>query len=405
MPTLRVLVALSVIALAALSAIAQRLEAVVSGLTKPVDMVADPTHPSRLLIVEQDGLVRIVEDGRLLEEPFIAVDRKNFSDRRSNWERGLLGIALDPKYADSRRFYLYYTDKEGATVTARFTATSPTTADWSTQEVLLRIEQPYGNHNGGCIRFGPDGMLYIAPGDGGAADDPHDAGQRLDTLLGKLLRIDVTGEPDEGLPYAIPKDNPFVGRGDARPEIWALGLRNAWRFEFDSRGRLWIADVGQNRFEYVHLQPEGSKGGENYGWKLMEGFGEFRPGRNQRDDPARLPPSRHAERGLVPPVFEYRHHPLGSITGGYFYEGDKLAWLKGRYICADYMSGRVWSFLVRQRAEAWTADDIVEHTQSVARSFGGNGAALAISSFGRDASGEELYILDHNAGRLLRFAE
>jgi glucose/arabinose dehydrogenase len=384
---------------------AQTLEVYATGLTKPVDMVADPTSPARFLVVEQDGLVRVVENGVLLDEPFIAVDRGDFTDRKSNWERGLLGIALDPGYAENRRFYLYYTDKEGATVTSRFTAASPTSADWGTEEVLLRIDQPFGNHNGGCIRFGPDGMLYIGPGDGGSANDPQGYAQKLDTLLGKLLRIDVTGEPDEGLAYAIPDDNPFVGTEGARPEIWAYGLRNPWRFEFDSKGRLWIADVGQNRFEYVHLQPEGSKGGENYGWNTMEGFGEFKPGRNQAEDPKRLPPSRHLERGLMPPVFEYRHHPVGSITGGFFYEGDKLPWLKGRYICADYMSGRTWSFIVRQRGEAWTADDIVEHTASVSQSFGGNGASLAISSFGRDLSGNALFILDHNAGRILRFAD
>lgn len=384
---------------------AQALETWVSGLSQPVDMTPDPTDPGRFFVVEQDGLVRVIQDGEVLGTPFIEVDRTDFTSRRTNWERGLLGIALDPGYAENRRFYLYYTDKDGATVTSRFTADSATTADWSTEELLLRVDQPYGNHNGGCIRFGPDGMLYIGPGDGGAADDPLEAGQRLDTHLGKLLRIDVTGEPDEGLPYAIPDDNPFVGVEGALPEIWAYGLRNAWRFEFDSRGRLWIADVGQNRFEYVHLQPEGSKGGENYGWNLMEGFGEFKPGRNPADDPPRLAPARHAERGLVPPVFEYRHHPLGSITGGYFYEGERLGWLKGRYICADFMSGRVWSFIVRQRGEHWTADDIVEHTEAVSASFGGRGPGMAISSFGRDHTGEDLYILDLKSGRILRFTE
>ncbi|MBZ0173265.1 MAG: PQQ-dependent sugar dehydrogenase, partial [Phycisphaerales bacterium] len=254
---------LAALALLAAPAHAQRLEAWITGLDKPCDMAFDPTDDTRLFVVEQTGRVRIVEDGTLLDTPLIEADRDNFSTPRSNWERGLLGIAIDPHFADTKRFYLYYTDKNGATVLSRFTAASATAAEWSTEQVLLRVEQPFGNHNGGCIRFGPDGMLYIGPGDGGSANDPHGAGQRLDTLLGKLLRLDVTAEPDEGLAYAIPKDNPFVGTENARPEIWALGLRNPWRFEFDSAGRLWIADVGQNRYEEVHLQPADSTGGEN----------------------------------------------------------------------------------------------------------------------------------------------
>jgi glucose/arabinose dehydrogenase len=401
--------ALLAAALAGTSAHAQTLEVVAEGLDRPCDMTVDPD--GRLLIVEQDGLVRVIEpDGTLRASPFIEVDRSNFTDHTSNWERGLLGIALDPAYADNRRFYLYYSDKGGDTVTSRFTASGDTSADWSTEEVLLEIDQPFGNHNGGCLRFGPDGMLYIGPGDGGKANDTLNAGQRLDTHLGKLLRIDVTGTPDPGTPYAIPADNPFVGRDDALPEIWSFGLRNPWKFEFDSMGRLWIADVGQNRFEYVHVQPAGSAGGENYGWKIMEGLGEFKAGRKKRDDPDRLDRPAHLERGLQPPVFEYRHHPIGSITGGYFYEGDKYPWLRGRYLCADFMSGRVWSFRPRQRTtpdgRAFTAaDDIAEHTEAVKASFGGKGPGLAISSFGISPDGQTIYVLDHKAGRVLRFAD
>ena len=367
-------------------------------------------HEGRALIVEQDGLVRVLEtDGTLLASPFIEVDRSNFTDHKSNWERGLLGIALDPGYAENRRLYLYYTDQDGATVTSRFTASSDTTAEWDTEELLLSVDQPFKNHNGGCIRFGPDGMLYIGPGDGGKANDTLNAGQSLDTHLGKLLRIDVAGEPDPGLPYAIPADNPFVGVDGAEPEIWAYGLRNPWKFEFDSMGRLWIADVGQNRYEYVHAQPAGSTGGENYGWKIMEGAGEFKAGRKPKDDPERLDRADHIERGLEPPVFEYRHHPIGSITGGYFYEGDKYPWLRGRYICADFISGRVWSFRPRTRSSGdktfLAADDIVEHTDAVKASFGGNGPGLAISGFGISPDGQTIYVLDHKAGRLLKFAE
>jgi glucose/arabinose dehydrogenase len=400
---------LALVALAAPLAHAQTLEVVAEGLNRPCDMTVDPA--GRLLVVEQDGLVRVIEpDGTLRESPFIEVDRSNFTDHTSNWERGLLGIALDPGYSENRRFYLYYSDKDGDTVTSRFTASGDTSADWSTEEVLLEIDQPFGNHNGGCLRFGPDGMLYIGPGDGGAANDPRDYGQSLGTHLGKLLRIDVTGEPDPGMPYAIPDDNPFVGRDDAKPEIWAFGLRNPWKFAFDSTGRLWIADVGQNRFEYVHVQKAGSEGGENYGWNIMEGLGEFKAGRKKADDPDRLDRVAHLERGLEPPVFEYRHHPIASITGGYFYEGEKYPWLRGRYFCADFMSGRFWSFRPRERTAEdgrtyLAADDIAEHTDAVKASFGGNGPDLAMSGFGISPDGQTIYVLDHKAGRVLRFAE
>lgn len=384
---------------------AQRLEAWITGLDKPCDIAFAPGDEDRVYVVEQTGRVRVVENGTLLDAPFIEVDRDNFSTPRSNWERGLLGIAFDPGYTGNKRFYLYYTDKEGDTVLSRFTAASATAAEWSSEHVLLRIEQPFGNHNGGCIRFGPDGMLYVGPGDGGSANDPHGNARRLDTLLGKLLRIDVTDQPDPGLAYAVPDDNPFVGRDDARPEVWASGLRNPWRFEFDTKGRLWIADVGQNRYEEVSVQPADSAGGENYGWNTMEGLGEFRSGRRKSDDPDRLTPAVHAERGFVHPVFEYRHHPIGSITGGYFYEGDKYPWLRNRYICADFTSGRVWSFRLRTRDGFTTADDTVEHTGKVGASFGGKGPVMAISSFGLSPDGQTLFVLDNKSGRLLRFVE
>jgi len=223
----------------------------------------------------------------------------------------------------------------------------------------------------------------------------------LNTLLGKILRIDVTGGADEGKAYGVPDDNPFVETDGVLPEIWAYGLRNPWRLEFDSAGRLWIADVGQNRFEWVHVQRAGSRGGENYGWNEMEGRRRFKPGRARFQDPPVLSPEAFRERGMQYPVFEYRHHPVASITGGYFYEGDTVPTLKDRYILADFMSGRVWSFKL---GDDWQADDIVEHTDAFAQTFGGDGPSLAISSFGRDLAGE-LYILDHKRGRVLKIVE
>ncbi len=400
--SMRITLAAGLGALVGLSSLAcaQRAEAwIEEGLDRPVDFVADPTDAERFYVVEQSGQVRVIEGGELLEEPFFEVDRSDFAT--DNWEQGLLGIALDPGFAENKRFYLNYSGRDGRTIVSRFTAESSHHAPESSEEVILEVAQPWGNHNGGCMRFGPDGMLYIGMGDGGSANDPRGAGQDLGTHLGKLLRIDVTGEPDEGLAYAVPDDNPFVDLDDAKPEIWAYGLRNPWRFEFDSRGRMWIADVGQNRFEWVHVQKAGSRGGENYGWNIMEGQGRFKPGRARFQDPPRLNKEAFNERGVQFPVFEYRHHPVASITGGFLYEGASIARLKNRYLVADFMSGRVWSFRL---GDDWEAEDIVEHTDSFAQTFGGRGADLAISSFGRDLDGE-LYILDHKAGRVLKIVE
>lgn len=356
-------------------------------------MAADPTDPARFYIVEQGGTIRVVEDGRVRDELFFEIDRSDFTDR--GWEQGLLGIALDPEWETSRVFYLNYTARDGATHVSRFRAESPHHAPVESEELVIRIEQPAANHNGGCIRFGPDGMLYIGMGDGGSAGDPWGNAQNLTSLLGKMLRIDVRSTTD-GKPYSIPPDNPFIHRDDARPEIWSYGLRNPWRFEFDSRGRIWIGDVGQNKYEFVHLQREGSRGGENYGWNYMEGPERFekRPA-GQRDivpDPS----------SLSPPVWHYLQSyntsaRVGSITGGFFYEGESVPSLRERYICADFMSGRVWSFRLR----GGRADDIVEHTREFEAAFEPAGAIQAISSFGRDTAGE-LYVLDHKSGRVFK---
>ena len=380
---------------------AQRLEEWITGLDKPVDIAFDPADENRAFIVEQTGRVRVAINGALADAPL--VEAKNITGPESNWERGLLGIALDPGFADNNRFYLDYTDNKGNVVIARLTIKNGS-ARWDDREIILTIKQPYGNHNGGCIRFGPDGMLYIGVGDGGAANDPHGHGQNRGTLLGSLLRIDVTGRPDEGLAYAIPQDNPFINTPNARAEIWAFGLRNPWRFAFDTKGRLWIGDVGQNRFEEVDLIPANAPG-LNFGWNITEGMGLFKPGRAERDDPPRLTPARLAEKGITAPVFEYRHHPVASITGGVFYEGDRYPWLKNRYICADFMSGRVWSFRLKQRDGHPASDDIAELTGPIGATFGGKGAALAISSFALSPDGQTIYILDHRTGRVLRLEE
>ena len=373
------------------SVCAQKLEAFAEGFDRPLEMVADPTDDGRFYVVEQGGLVKVVQDGKVLDEPFFEVDRSDFTDRGN--EQGLLGMCLDPDWATNRRFYINHSGRDGATRVMRYTADNPTKARRETGEELLRVDQPYANHNAGCLRFGPDGYLYIPLGDGGAANDPHGNGQNKGTLRGSMLRIDVTGEPDEGLKYAIPSDNPFVGEDGARAEIWAIGLRNVWKFSFDKAGNMWMGDVGQNRFEEVDFQPASSKGGENYGWNQMEGRAPFRKG-NQRPDPRPLMPAQHAERGLTAPVWVFRRDPIGSVTGGYVYEGEAIDSLRGRYVFGDYVLRRLWSF----RLDDGRAVDIREHTDAVVRPVEEKtGKDLFISSFGRDNAGE-LYVLSHREG-------
>ncbi len=393
----RLLATVLVLSLAA-AAHAQNFERFVSGLSKPVDMAPDPTDDTRFYIVEQGGTIRVVEDGTLRLSPFLTVDKDNFTAR--GWEQGLLGLALDPDYKNNGYFFVNYTGKGGTTYISRFKAMSPTKADPSSETVILTIEQPFGNHNGGGIVFGPDGYLYIGTGDGGAANDPFDYGQKLDTLLGKMLRIDVTGEPDEGKAYAVPEGNPFLDDDNALPEIWSYGLRNPWRYSFDSLGRMWIADVGQNRFEEIHLQAADSTGGENYGWKVMEGFAPFKPGRKKADDPKPLTPDQHRQKGFEPPIHAYRHNPTGSITGGYFYEGDAVPSLSNRYIYAEFMLGGIWSF----RLKDGKVDDLAEHTDAFKTALTNASPVQRPSSFARDNHGE-LYLLDIKGGAIYKIVE
>ncbi|MDW8325393.1 MAG: PQQ-dependent sugar dehydrogenase [Anaerolineales bacterium] len=339
------------------------LRRITGGLTKPVFL----THAgdARLFIVEQPGTIRIFENGRLLPVPFLDI-RDRVNDGAN--EQGLLGLAFHPRYTENGFFFVNYTGANDETVIARFSVTSdPNRADPAGEKVILTIEQPYRNHNGGDLAFGPDGYLYIGMGDGGSAGDPENRAQNLRSLLGKMLRLDV----DNGEPYGIPPDNPFVVRGDARPEIWAYGLRNPWRFSFDrATGDLYIADVGQNAYEEVNFQPAGSSGGENYGWRYFEGTHEFK-------DAADAPPE------VVPPIAEYGRGDGCSVTGGYVYRGAALPELNGVYFFGDYCSGLIWS-LRRDAAGAW-----------VRETFGDTD--FTISSFGEDAAGE-LYVLDHRGG-------
>lgn len=328
------------------------LETVVTGLNNPVYITHSRDESGRLFIVEQPGRIRILQNGKLLSPAFLDLSSKVLF----GGERGLLGLAFHPKFATNRRFFVNYTRQpDGATIIAEYTVSSTNSnlADTS-ERVLLTIPQPFVNHNGGMIEFGPDGYLYIGMGDGGSAGDPQNNGQNLMVLLGKMLRIDVDGET----PYAIPKDNPFFGALSIRNEIYAYGLRNPWRFSFDREtGELYAGDVGQNRIEEVDI----IKKGGNYGWRLMEGSSCYNPATN-------------CDRtGLILPITEYDHTIGCSITGGYVYRGKRFPDLQGVYFFGDYCQGTIFSY------RNGTTTKLLQ-------------SGLGITSFGEDQDGE-LYVI------------
>jgi glucose/arabinose dehydrogenase len=336
-------------------------ERVASGLAMPLHLTA-PLGDRRLFIVEQEGRIRLVKNGALLARPFLDITSKVLS----GGERGLLSLAFHPRYAENGFFYVNYTDGNGDTQVERYRVSrDPDVADGASAHTILHVAQPYANHNGGHILFGPDGMLYIGTGDGGSGGDPHRYGQDRNVLLGKLLRIDV----DRGDPYAIPPDNPFIQESGARPEIWAYGLRNPWRMAFDWDTRLlYIADVGQNRWEEINVQPAGAAG-LNYGWNRMEGAHCYG-----------LPVC--VRGGLVLPAAEYDHSDGCSVTGGVVYRGKKLPFVAGHYFYSDYCTGFLRSFTfesgVVTSRRTWKVD--------------GLGPVL---SFGEDGAGE-VYVLSGN---------
>lgn len=334
------------------------LQELASGLDAPLYV----THAGddRLLIVEQGGLVKVWRNGTLLPQPFLDV-----RDRiTSGGERGLLSIAFDP--ANAGRVYADYTDLQGNSVVAWY-PWSGDRADAAQEHAILHVQQPYANHNGGLALFGPDGMLYIGFGDGGSGGDPQGNGQDTDVLLGKLLRVDVR----DGT-LRVPEDNPFA-HGGGRGEVWSYGLRNPWRFSFDRATReLTIADVGQNRWEEVDVQPADDAGGANYGWNAYEASHVY----EQQPTTGRL----------VMPVWEYDHGDgRCSITGGYVYRGARIPALRGTYLFADYCSGQVWGM---------TRDAGGAHVRELLRT------GFRVSSFGEEASGE-VDVVDHG-GRVLR---
>jgi uncharacterized protein (TIGR03437 family) len=337
---------------------------IASGVNSPTDIQNSGDGSGRLYFVQQDGIVRIFRNGALVTQPFLDIRSKTHAEG----ERGLLGLAFPPGFAQKQRFYLNYTDLNGNTVIAQYrVSANPDIADAASETVLLNITQPFPNHNGGQLRFGPDGYFYIGMGDGGSGGDPMGNGQSLGTLLGKMLRIDVESDPGH---VQIPPDNPFVNRAGARPEIWAYGLRNPWRFTFDRATRdLWIGDVGQNIYEEIDFQPAGSRGGENYGWNRMEGLHCFVAACSMA--------------GLTLPVAEYTHSDGCSVTGGSVYRGSLSPGLRGIYIYGDYCTGRIWG--IERRGSEWVNRLLLS-------------SGLSITTFGEDEAGE-LYLGSGN-GRI-----
>lgn len=348
-------------------------EAVAKGLNQPLGAVAPNDGSNRLFIVEKGGVIRIFTKGALVDKPFLDITDRVDS---SGSEQGLLGLAFAPDYAKSGLFYLDYIDKNGNTVVSRYKVTEDANAaDAGSEQVVLRQQQPYPNHNGGQIAFGPDGYLYIGLGDGGSEGDPNKIGQKHDTLLAKILRIDVdpAHKPADAA-YAVPNDNPFIGKQGFKPETWAYGLRNPWRFSFDKQtGDLYIGDVGQDKIEEIDVQPARDKGGENYGWSIMEGNSCYNA--DSCD-----------ETGLTLPVAEYTHQEGGcAVTGGFVYRGGQFPALQGVYFFSDYCSGKLWG-LGRDANGKWVKSAPIE-------------TGAAVSSFGQDEAGE-LYLCDLNAGIL-----
>lgn len=325
----------------------------IGGLQRPLDLQSDGS--GRLFVVEKGGRIWIIENDQILDEPFLDITDRVGS--RAN-EQGLLGLAFHPQYAENGRFFVNYTDLNGNTVIARYQVSDdPSRADTGSEVKLLSVNQPFPNHNGGVLAFGPDGFLYAGLGDGGAAGDPMGNAQNLDTLLGKILRLDV----DSGDPYAIPEDNPFG------TEVWAYGLRNPWRLSFDrATGDLYIGDVGQGQWEEINYLPAGSPGGANFGWDHREGAHDYEGG---------------GPDGMIDPVAEYTHENGCSVTGGYVYRGSMTEW-NGIYIYGDYCTAIIWGVL--RTDSGWQSQQLYDMD-------------VTITSFGQDVAGE-VYLVSDNGG-------
>lgn len=366
-------------------------ELVAKGFSKPVYATALPGQQGCILVLEQKGVIKVIKDGKVLRSAFLNIADRVHYPLSPGDERGLMGLAFHPNYRTNGYLYVNYVDENDVTHVSRFSITdNPLKADPRSELVLIALEQPFSNHNGGHLDFSPkDGFLYISVGDGGKFGDPFDHAQNPETLFGAILRIDV----DSRDPYKIPADNPFLESDGAAPEIWAIGLRNVWRFSFDRKtGDLYMGDVGQNKWEEINFQPAHSSGGENYGWRIMEANHCYNPEADCDQS------------GLVMPILEYPNDAnymrvlTGmeepnvdgcSVTGGYVYRGAAIPNFEGIYFFADYCSGNIWTF----EEQNGKAMHFANRTDEIA--LGGGDFTTYISSFGEDENGE-LLIVDYN---------
>ena len=360
-------------------------------LDKPLYATSIMLDSEVIFVVEQDGFIRLINDSKLDETPFLDITDRVQSPFYPADERGLLGFALDPEFKKNGFFYVNYVNKNNISIVSRFSSQN-LIADKESETYILQVEQPYSNHNGGHIAFGPDGYLYISFGDGGSAGDPLGKGQDLNSLLGKILRIEITKDS-----YKIPEDNPFYNRENVKKEIWHYGLRNVWRFSFDRlNGNMYMGDVGQNNWEEINYQ-ESSQKGLNYGWNVMEGKHCFNP--EVSCDSL----------SYEYPIYEYPNNAnyiktlIGlkqtnrdgcSVTGGYIYRGSHIPEMYGRYIFGDYCTGKVWSF----KNNNGIIQNFEDHTEEIAKSI--DKRSFYLSSFGEDYQGE-LFLIDYN-GSLYR---
>ena len=355
---------------------------IANGFQKPVYLTAAKNQSDTLYVVEQRGRIWTIIQGRTMN-PLLDIRKRVHQPKMPGDERGLLGMALHPNFQNNGKFYVNYVNRDDTTIISTY-ALEDGHLTAKGEEVIMRIKQPYSNHNGGQLAFGIDGYLYIGLGDGGYAGDPQLNGQNTQTLLGTILRLDVDGEK----PYSIPSDNPFYNNNQGRPEIFCYGLRNPWRFSFDRKtGDLYIGDVGQGNWEEIDFISSSNFAGANFGWNLMEGDHCYPPGEDCKQD------------NLIPPIFEYPNNAnyiktlIGwnqndakgcSVTGGYVYRGFSIPALYGKYFFGDYCTGKIWSFQVSE-------GKALDYTQWGIK---GINKDLYLSSFGEDGNGE-LYILNH----------
>ena len=353
--------------------IAVRLREVAGGLDAPLFLTTAPGDPTRAFVVEQGGRIRIIRNDALVPTPFLDISGR----MASGGERGLLGLAFHPQYATNGRFVVYYTNTSGDVRIASYQVTAdPDLADPASEQILLAVPHPsFSNHNGGMVVFGPDGRLYAGIGDGGSGGDPNGNGENRNTLLGKLVRLDVNGAGQA----SVPSDNPFVGQSGMRPEIWSYGLRNPWRFSFDRQtGDLYIGDVGQNAREEIDVSTAASQAGRglNFGWNITEGSACYSPA------------SGCNRTGLTQPALDYGHSDGCSVIGGYVYRGSAIPELRGHYFYGDYCSSWVKSFLLSGTRAGQPLDWATLRPGS------------QITSFGEDAGGEVYIIV--SSGRVFR---